>query len=186
MLLETSIYNYNNFEETKFIKELTVELKSTTKKSKKNTSSVVPDLNKKIETFIHKNFSKEHYSECSVKKVTKSNENYYVEIDDNFCMNVDRNHTSSNIYFEIKPTGISQRCYCKKETIEGRLHGMCKEYASKEVALTKTLKKELFGSTTVSKKNKSIVTFNITRSYSKENCLNNCKNILWQLKHDLL
>ena len=63
---------------------------------------------------------------------------------------------------------------------------MCKEYASKEIPLTTNIKKLLFGNEIVSKKNKSIVTYNITKSYDKETYLNNCKNILWQLKNELL
>ena len=101
-------------------------------------------------------------------------------------MNVNRNHTSSNIYFQIKPTGICQRCYCKRETVDGRLHGMCKEYASKETPLSNSVKKLLFGNEIVKKNNKSIVTYNVTHSHDKEAYLNNCKNILWQLKHELL
>jgi hypothetical protein len=101
-------------------------------------------------------------------------------------MNVNRQHTSSNIYFQITPTGITQRCYCKKETIDGRLHGLCKEYASKEVPLTSTMKKTLFGNEVISKKNKTLVTFNIKQSCDKVSYLENCKNILWQLKHELL
>jgi hypothetical protein len=187
MLLETSIYNYSSFEETKLLKEINVELKSSSKKSKKGKSiSEKNDRFSKIENFIKRNF-KENYSKCSVKKVTQNDHSFYVEIDDNYCMNVGRNHTSSNIYFQIQPTGISQRCFCKKDTTDGRLHGPCKEYASKEIPLSKTLKKQLFpDEITVSKKNKSIVTFNITKSHDKETHLNNCKSLLFQLKHQLL
>jgi len=193
MLLETSIYNYAQFEETKIIKEMNVIIVS--KKGKSSSSGIQQpkELNTKIENFIKKNF-KENYSKCSVKKVTKNEKDniYYIEIDDNFCMNVNRNHTSSNIYFQIKPTGISQRCYCKRETIDGRLHGMCKEYTSKEIPLNITFKNLLFGNEKIKSKSKSksIVTFNVTKNDCKENykqtCLNNCKNILWQLKNDLL
>jgi hypothetical protein len=189
MLLETSIYNYGNLEETILLKNIEVELKP--KKNKKSKSITIKNnVDSKIENFIKKSFK--DYSKCSVKKVLKcENEKditYYVEIDDNFCMNVNRNHTSSNIYFQIKSSGICQRCYCKKETIDGRLHGMCKEYASKEISLNKILKKELFGTETVSKKNKSIVTFNVTKhtTNAKESCLLNCKTILLQIENELL
>jgi len=189
MLLETSIYNYAQFEETKLIKELNVVL-TVSKKSKKGTANKVNvnELDNKLQTFIRKNY-KEHFSKCNVKKVTlnKEDNSYYIEVDENFCMNVNRNHTSSNIYFQIKQPGIcQQRCYCKKESIDGRIHGMCKEYASKEIILSTIIKKLLFGNEIVSKKNKSIVTFNVTHSHDKEAYLNNCRNILWQLKHELL
>jgi len=190
MLLETSIYNYAHFEETPFIKELNVTLNEVSKKSKKSKSRMVNanELENKIQNFIHKNY-KEHYNTCSVKKVSfnKENNTYNIEIDDNFCMNVNRQHSSSNIYFQITPLGVCQRCFCKKESVDGRLHGLCKEYASKKILLNNDLKKLLFGNQIVSKKNKDIVTYNITQSNNnKESYLNNCKNILWQLKHELL
>ena len=181
MLLETSIYNYANFEETPLLKEINVVVTSKNRKKNKNSKSINNDLNTKIENFIKRNYFK-----CSVKKVNFTENTYYIEVDDNFCMNVNRNHTSSNIYFQIKPTGICQRCYCKRETVDGRLHGMCKEYISKEIPLNITLKKLLFGDEIKKSKSKSIVTFNITKGNCKENCLNNCKNILWQLKNELI
>lgn len=192
MLLETSIYNYAQFSETESIKEIDVTLPTVNKKGGGGKKTKIKTINtneidSKIQNFIHKNY-KEHYSECSVKKVNlnKDSNYYYVEIDDNFCMNVNRQHTSSNIYFQIRPSGISQRCYCKKETVDGRLHGLCKEYASKEIALPAQLKKVLFGNEIVSKKNKTLVNCNVTKSLDKESYLDNCKNILWQLKHELL
>jgi hypothetical protein len=189
MLLETSIYNYSLRESTPLIKQINVEL-PVTKKSKKGGRGKTNNLNEldlKIETFIQRNF-REHYSRSQVKRVSKSETSnsqvvYFVEIDDNYCMNVNRNHTSSSIYFEIKASGICQRCYCKKESCEGRLHGNCREYHSKEIALNKTLKNLLFGEVKCNKL--SIVKFNITKGNDREKCLNNCKNILWQLKNEL-
>jgi len=118
----------------------------------------------------------------NVKKVTKVDpQTYFVEVDDNFCMNVNRNHTSSNIYFQIKPTGVCQRCFCKKETSDGRLHGACKKFCSKEVTIPKVLINLLFDSV-ITKKNKQIVNFNLTH----DNYLNNCKNVLMKLENELL
>ncbi len=194
MLLETSIYNYANLDATCFVKPINIELPEQAKKGKKGTTKKTVSINENgaIETFIRKNF-KEHYSKCCVKKVSKNqnmqNETtYYVEIDDNFCMNVNRNHTSSNIYFQIGPSGISQRCYCRKETTQGRCQGVCREYCSKEIALTKTLKKLLFGEE-LGKKTKNVkklVNYNITKSDNRENCLSNCKNLLLQLKNEIV
>ena len=186
MLLETSIYNYCQLEATSLLKEINIELEPVKKSKKGGSKSVTEnDINSKIETFIRKNF-KENYSKCCVKKVTKNDSTYYIEIDDNFCMNVNRNHTSSNVYFQINTSGICQRCYCRKDTTYGRSQGMCKEYYSKEIGLTKILKKLLFGEEPVVKKDKQFVKYNIKRSDSRENCLNNCKNLLSQLKKELI
>ena len=200
---ETSIYNYLDFPETELIKE--IKINEVVKKTKKKTIDDRDETTIKVENFIKKNF-KEHYSKIKVKKFTKeSNERYYAEPDDNFCINVNRQHTSSSIYFQITQTGICQRCFCKKDSLEGRLFGPCTKFASKEVPLSKILKNILFGPSEITnKKGRKINTFNISRNSStasldlgvtpnghknifsnKEICLENCKNILFQLEKEL-
>ena len=180
MLLETCICNYSNLPETGLLKDLII---SPINKIK-NVKSVKRDeteLSKKIEAFIRKKFQA-NYSNVSVKKVTKvDNNTYFVEVNDNFCMNVNRQHTSSSIYFQIKPSGICQRCFCKKETTDGRSSGMCSRFSSNEIQLTQVFSKFLYNDV-ITKKNKKFVNVSLT----KDDCLTNCKNILNQLKNDLL
>ena len=45
-----------------------------------------------------------------------------------YCANLGRAHYSNNVYFVLTRSGISQRCYCRCETTEGRKLGTCKEY----------------------------------------------------------
>jgi hypothetical protein len=204
LLLETSIYNYNDFPATELIKELP-DLPVSVSTAKKGASKkpVVDETTMKIENFIRKNY-KEFYAKVKLKKVTVTNDVFYAVSEDNFCMNVNRNHTSSGVYFEIKASGVCQRCYCKKESLEGRLHGPCNTFSSPEIALTPQLKTFLFGPTVkVSKKEKKINTFNLSRNSStttldlsqgvskhmfsaKEICLENCKSILHQLEKELI
>lgn len=33
-----------------------------------------------------------------------------------------------NVYFELTPDGLSQRCYCRCDTTEGRKFGLCSQY----------------------------------------------------------
>lgn len=199
MLNETSIYNYNDVPETPLVKDLDVVL---TKKKVK--SKVVDDITLKVEAFIKRAYKSTH-NRIKIIKLVKNESCYYAEPDDNFCMNVNRNHTSSTVYFQLSPSGVSQRCYCKKESIEGRLNGMCKHYSSPEIPLTKVLSLLLFGS--ASSKKKKIVNTIITRNSStssldlsvsvsdnhketinlnKETCLMNCKNILFQIENEFL
>ena len=205
MLLETSLYNYSDFLETPLLLELNVELVLKKVKSVPKQD----ELTSKIENCIKRSF-KETHPKIKIKKITKSEDNlcYYIDPDDNFCINVNRNHTSSSIYFQIKPTGITQRCYCKKETTNGRLFGPCKEFTSIEVKITPQFRNILFGQLIIKssgKKTKKIVNCTITRSNNsssldlsiiqsnsdivknnKTMCLQNCKNILSQLENDLL
>ena len=203
MLNETSIYNYRCVPETILIKEIDVVLKEKKKKSSKTTNE--DEISLKIETFIKRNYKSTH-GKIKIIKLTKNENCYYAEPDDNFCINVNRNHSSSGIYFQITPTGISQRCYCKKEITEGRSSGMCKYFTSAELPITKVLQALLFGVVSKSSK-KKIVNMNITRNQSnvsldlavsssdnhrenivlnKENCLTNCKNILYQIENEIL
>ena len=198
-LLETSIYNYNQLAETTLIKKLTFK-EPVVKKNKVKVDTEDATLIK-IETFIRRNF-KENYSRIKVKKLTKNDDRYFVEVDENFCMNVNREHTSSAIYFQINEHGISQRCFCKKTTLEGRLQGPCTTFASKVIPVTKVLNGLLFGnkgkngkkiSKMVISRNSSTSTLDLGSMLinkklfsSKEICLENCKSILFQLEKDLL
>jgi len=200
MLPETSIYNYRDLPETSLIKELTVELKE---KKKKKQDASENEMSLKIEAFVKRNYKQTHKN-IKIVKLSKTDNCYYAEPDDNFCINVNRNHTSSGVYFQITPNGICQRCYCKKEILDGRSNGMCKHFASPEIPLTKVLQTLLFGP--IVKKGKKIVNVNITRTAStasldlsvnsadnirenvsihKETCLMNCKNILFQIENEI-
>jgi hypothetical protein len=189
LLLDTSIYNYTSQLETALLQEIPVKLEIGKKKTKSKSVPNGNELETKIENFIHKNF-KEHYSKSTVTKVTLNKEDnmYYVCLSesDNYCMNVNRHHTSSGIYFQIKQTGISQRCYCKKTTTDGRLHGSCTTYCSKEIPLSKPFQKALFGTINgTTKSNKTIVNVNVSRSTTKAGYISNCKNILSRLAYEL-
>ena len=97
---------------------------------------------------------------------------------------------------------ISQRCFCKKTTLDGRLQGPCTTFASKVIPVTKVLNGLLFGnkgkngkkiSKMVISRNSSTSTLDLGSMLinkklfsSKEICLENCKSILFQLEKDLL
>lgn len=46
------------------------------------------------------------------------------------CFNLGRAHRTNNVYFVVTRRGVSQRCYCRCETTEGRRFGMCKDFSS--------------------------------------------------------
>jgi hypothetical protein len=96
-------------------------------------------------------------------------------------MNVNREHSSSGIYFNITPSGITQKCMCKKKTTTGRLNGICSEYHSKEFPLTKVLIKLLFNQV---KNEKNSFNFN-SKVGGNENYLNICENILLRIRYQL-
>lgn len=196
MLPETSIYNYTGHLATVLIKELEVILTKKTKVKKSENDEVIS----KLENFIKKNYK----NKFKIVKLTKNENCYYAQPDDNFCLNVNRQHTTSEIYFQITPNGICQKCYCKKETSIGRISGPCKDYSSDILPLNKILQMLLFGEKIKSRK--KIVNVSLTRTQSnnsldlavsprdnynnnisneKLTCLANCKNILFQIENEL-
>jgi hypothetical protein len=202
MVYETSIYNYNRVPASVLLKELPEHEEP---KKKRVVKEKDPDeMTLKIESFIKRNYKATH-SRIKIIKMTKTENCYYAEPDENFCINVGRKHSSSGVYFQITSTGVSQRCYCKKDTLDGRSYGMCKHFSSPEIPLTKVLQTLLFSPCRV--KNKQIVNMMLTKSQSaesldlsiskhqnykkgisadKEMCLVNCRNILFQLENQIL
>ena len=199
MLLETSIYNFNNFEATKLLKEVKITNNSVVKK---NVFKMQDELTEKLENFL-----KKHYRKISIKKITKKDDCLYITPDDNFCLNVNRCHTSSEIYFQVTPIGCCQKCYCKKETIEGRLLGPCTSYISEIIPISPQFRNFIFGITikTRKKKNVNLVNCVLTRSNNassldlsivqtnsdlvlnnKEMCTINCENLLLKLEKELI
>ena len=53
-----------------------------------------------------------------------------------FCRNLDRAHKSNTVFFVVSREGVSQKCFCRCETTDGRKFGMCKEYESDTFALS--------------------------------------------------
>lgn len=187
-LMESSIMNYQNFEESKMIKKLPIPVQKEKGSTGKSLSSN-DDFTVKIENFIKKHFKATH-GNIRIKKITKVDDTkYFVDPNSQFCQNVNRSHNSSGIYFQIKPSGVSQRCFCKKDTLDGRSSGPCKEYSSSEVPLSKILQNLLFPEIKLLKGSKrKIINCSLTSSLSSDKiqCLNNCKNILFQLENELI
>lgn len=52
-----------------------------------------------------------------------------------YCLNLGRAHRSNNVYFVLTRRGISQRCYCRCETTDGRKYGLCKDFVSETWAV---------------------------------------------------
>jgi len=58
-----------------------------------------------------------------------------------FCQNVDRAHSSSQIYFEVRRDGVQQRCFSPKV----RNGTSCRQYGGPVVSLTRWLHESMFG-----------------------------------------
>lgn len=65
-----------------------------------------------------------------------------------WCQNMRKNdgyHNSTSVYFYMTPKGIVQRCYCRCDTIEGRVGTTrCREFKSRLVPLSEEVKQAFF------------------------------------------
>jgi hypothetical protein len=98
---------------------------------------------RKLENFIRKSTIPEWNRPL---KLFKKQGNFYVaKIEDGmYCLNIEKEHNSCGVYFQILEEGLVQRCFCRCKTLEGRKDGYCSDYKSKLFKLPVELKSMLF------------------------------------------
>lgn len=74
--------------------------------------------------------------------VVKSDHVYMFRHSSQYCMNVGRNHTSSNTYFMVSRSGMRQCCYSRKE--EDGTKCSCSDYRGEYIKLPAQIMNELF------------------------------------------
>ena len=52
-----------------------------------------------------------------------------------FCANLGRPHKNNTVYFVLTRAGLSQRCFCKCDTTEGRAYGYCRDFRGPPLAV---------------------------------------------------
>jgi hypothetical protein len=74
------------------------------------------------------------YVEIREIRTTKKKQYYRITVrgeGSNFCNNLQKKeHKSNSIYFIIKPSGATQKCWCRCNVTEGRKYGLCSQYSS--------------------------------------------------------
>lgn len=75
------------------------------------------------------------YSSRDIKRIFHSDNNqiYIIWTKSKYCQNIERDHNSCGIYFKINSNGICQKCFCKCDTLEGRIHGYCHSFSSAKI-----------------------------------------------------
>lgn len=80
-----------------------------------------------------------------VHKVSEDGGSYYLaRTDSRFCLNKGDEHAQSGIYFYISTSGLYQKCFCRKDTTEGRANGKCKDWRSFPVRLPMKVRAAFF------------------------------------------
>jgi hypothetical protein len=81
-----------------------------------------------------------NYSVNDLKNIMCFGKNAYViKTKSKFCQNVERSHKSCQIYFKLTKKGLTQRCLCVCDTLDGRKFGYCKDYESTHIKCTDKL-----------------------------------------------
>lgn len=52
-----------------------------------------------------------------------------------YCRNLGRAHRSNTVFFVVNRNGVSQKCFCRCETVEGREYGLCRDFESESFPL---------------------------------------------------
>lgn len=74
----------------------------------------------------------------------KTKHNIMLRSTSKYCRNLGRAHNSNTVYFAVSRTGISQRCFCRCETTEGRKYGMCKDFESEHFPVDEAVLRRVF------------------------------------------
>lgn len=150
ILNKCSIRNYNNEIPMIPIKDIPEEVLE--KKKKSSSNNEILDM---MERYIRTQTRKEW--DLPLKSYNKVNSGVYTfKTESMFCTNIMRDHNSCGIYFVAKKEGLFQKCYCKCDTLEGRLSGLkCEDYTSKPYPLPMNLLKTMFPTIKINKTSKN-------------------------------
>lgn len=152
---ECSIRTYNNEKEIKTKQELPELPEKRKKKSsnRRDTDVEDPKVFDRVEAFIRYQTITQWNS--PLLQLRKHNKFYIAKIDSMYCLNIQREHNSCGIYFQITETGLYQRCFCRCDTEEGRLNGLCSEYKSSPFQLPREVLIMLFPKSSTKKQIKT-------------------------------
>lgn len=98
-----------------------------------------------LEDYIRRNYPKHKITKLrKVLKVDKKDK-YIIFVDSKYCLNMERQHKSNNVYFIATKDGTAQRCFCNCKTKDHRKSGYCKDFQSPWSPFHPSLKQMLFG-----------------------------------------
>jgi len=127
---------------------ITVEPPSSVIKEGKFTDTQMADelhddkLKSLIEDFVQRNL--EGQSGAIITKLFKHKETYLVSTNSKYCENLKREHSSNHVWFIISGREILQKCFCRCETIYGRVDGFCKDFCGRRHNLTPKIVEKLY------------------------------------------
>lgn len=143
LLRGCSIRTYNGEKTLEPVEEIPmVSLKKTRKKGTTVDTDIEKNILDRVETFIRYQTITQWNS--PLRQLKKQGNFYIAKIDSMYCLNIQREHNSCGIYFQITDQGLFQRCFCRCETLEGRNNGYCSKFKSTVFPLPLEVRKMLF------------------------------------------
>jgi len=79
-----------------------------------------------------------------VTKIFKYKHTFLVSTTSRYCENLGREHGSNHVWFYINGNIISQKCFCRCETVRERRDGFCRDFIGKRYTLTPRIMKLLY------------------------------------------
>ncbi len=95
-----------------------------------------------LETFIRQNM--EGQEDARITKMFHHKNQFLVSTTSKYCENLRRSHNSNHIWFHLIGKTITQKCFCRCETIRGRFHGFCADFRGREHMLNDTIVSKLY------------------------------------------
>jgi hypothetical protein len=101
-----------------------------------------PDVIASLQNHIRKYM--EGQGSADVTKVYVHGDIYLVSTNSKYCENLKRNHASNHVWFLISGDSIRQKCFCRCETIRGRINGFCKDFSGRALVLPDDVYKAMY------------------------------------------
>ena len=145
IMIDTCIRTFNNEQPIQPLVDLPeiVSNKSSKKESSKRDTNVEdPKIFDRVESFIR--YQTITQWDSPLRQLRKHGKFYIAKIEGMYCLNVQREHNSCGIYFQITEQGMYQRCFCRCDDKHDRLSGPCSQYKSSPFLLPREVSLMLF------------------------------------------
>lgn len=100
------------------------------------------EVKNEIQSFVQKNMEGQQHA--IITKMFKHNNTYLVSTNSKYCENLKREHSSNHIWFYITGSTITQKCFCRCETIRQRRDGFCKDFHGRHHELLPRVVEKLY------------------------------------------
>lgn len=95
-----------------------------------------------LEAFIQKHMDGQ--DTALVSKVFAHDKIFLVSTNSKYCENIQRRHASNHVWFLVEGDTITQKCFCRCETVKGRRHGFCKDFSGRSHTLPDKIYKAMY------------------------------------------